>query len=331
MYNILFTNAGRRATLLKDFQKSLGKSAKIIATDNWCVAPALFVADKYYLSPKIQDPNYITFLLEICKKEKVNAVTSLIDPEIMLLAENRQTFIENGILPLVPDKETAEICFDKYKMYEYLTQKGIKTVQSYKSMEQFEKALQHGDLHFPVFIKPRTGSGSVGAQKVNDMDTLKTLIAENKFQYIIQEFMGGEDFDADVYIDAISGHVVSAFSKKKIETRIGGASKTISFKDEILFEFIKKICNCFKFCGPIDIDFFYKNGTYYLNEINPRFGGAYLHAYGAGVDFPKMIANNIDHKENISQIGEYDEDVLMIMYDDVIITKKTELRGDYND
>lgn len=47
-----------------------------------------------------------------------------------------------------------------------------------------------------------------------------------------------------------------------------------------------------------------------------------MHAYGAGVDFPKMIANNIDHKENISQIGEYDEDVLMIMYDDVIITKK---------
>lgn len=169
MYNILFTNAGRRATLLKDFQKSLGKSAKIIATDNWCVAPALFVADKYYLSPKIQDPNYITFLLEICKKEKVNAVTSLIDPEIMLLAKNRQIFIENGILPLVPDKETAEICFDKYKMYEYLTQKGIKTVQSYKSMEQFEKALQHGDLHFPVFIKPRTGSGSVGPQNLKQL------------------------------------------------------------------------------------------------------------------------------------------------------------------
>lgn len=57
------------------------------------------------------------------QKEKVNAVTSLIDPEIMLLAKNRQIFIENGILPLVPDKETAEICFDKYKMYEYLTQK----------------------------------------------------------------------------------------------------------------------------------------------------------------------------------------------------------------
>ena len=58
-----------------------------------------------------------------------------------------------------------------------------------------------------------------------------------------------------------------------------------------------------KFNGPLDMDFFYQNGEYYLSEINPRFGGAYLHAYGAGVDFIKMIAAkgivNPDSKEMI--------------------------------
>ena len=198
-------------------------------------------------------------------------------------------------------------------------------------MEQFEKALQHGDLHVPVFIKPRTGSGSVGAQKVNDMDTLKTLIAENKFQYIIQEFMDGEDFDADVYIDAISGHVVSAFSKKKIETRIGGASKTISFKDQRLFDFVQSFMHLFDFAGAIDMDFFFRDGEYYLSEINPRFGGAYLHAYGAGVDFFKLIINNINGVTNEVRIGDYDEGVLMLMYDDVVITKEVDLLRDYHD
>lgn len=331
MYNILFTNAGRRATLLNDFKDSLGDQVKIIATDNWCVAPALFVADQYYLSPKITDKNYISFLLEICKKEKVDAITSLIDPEIELLAKNRELFLKNGVLPLVPELGTAQLCYDKYKMYEYLLQHNINTINTYESIDKFKEALKNGNIDFPVFVKPRTGSGSVGAQKVNDMKSLETLINENKFEYIIQEFMSGEDFDADVYVDVISRKVVAAFSKKKIETRIGGASKTISFKDNQLFEFIKKIVGCFDFYGPIDLDFFYKDGRYYLSEINPRFGGAYLHAYGAGVDFPKMIANNIDHKVNDIQIGKYENDVLMIMYDDVIITKKSELRGDYND
>jgi len=32
--------------------------------------------------------------------------------------------------------------------------------------------------------------------------------------------------------------------------------------------------------------------------------------------------------ENQSQIGQYDEDVLMLMYDDVVIRKKSELVND---
>ena len=79
------------------------------------------------------------------------------------------------------------------------------------------------------------------------------------------------------------------------------------------------------------MDFFYKDGEYYLSEINPRFGGAYLHAFGAGVNFLKMIINNIDGKENLSEIGNYDEGVLMLMYDDVVITYEKDLLRDYHD
>ena len=131
----------------------------------------------------------------------------------------------------------------------------------------------------------------------------------------------GVDLDADVYIDTISHNAVSAFSKRKLETKIGGASKTISFKDEKLFSFIREITSLLKFNGPVDMDFFYQDGTYYLSEINPRFGGAYLHAYGAGVDFIKLIMNNLNGVENIPSFGDYEENVVMMMYDSVIIKK----------
>lgn len=46
------------------------------------------------------------------------------------------------------------------------------------------------------------------------------------------------------------------FFKKKIETRIGGASKTISFKDQRLFDFVQSFMHLFDFAGAIDMDFF---------------------------------------------------------------------------
>ena len=329
--NILFTNAGRRGTLLKNFKQSLGDSSKIVATDNWSVAPALFLADEYYLTPKITDDNYIDRILEICKQENINAITTLIDPEIMLLAKNRQRFIDNGILPLCPNEKTAKLCFDKYEMFKYLKENNIPTVLTFNNLNDFKEALFKGEISFPVFIKPISGSGSVGAQKINSQKELEVAFSENKFNYIIQEYMDCEDFDADVYVDTISHKPIAIFSKKKIETRIGGASKTISFKDENLFNFVKTIIDKFEFSGPIDMDFFYKDGKYYLSEINPRLGGAYLHAFGAGVDFPKYVANNIQGIENQPEIGEYEEGVLMLMYDEVVITKANDLKGDWND
>lgn len=326
--NILFCSVGRRGRLLQDFRTSLDGEGLIIASDNSPVAPALYFADKIYNVPRIDAPEYIDEVLKICLDNQVKAITTLIDPEISLLAENRELFIAHGILPLCPEKKTAQLCFNKYEMFQYLRDKGIRTTLTYDSLESFEKGLANGDISFPVFVKPVTGSGSVGAGKVHNMEELLSLWNEGRFSYIIQELMTGGDCDADVYVDCISHKPVAAFSKKKIETRIGGASKTISFKDPKLFSFIEEVCAVLELSGPCDMDFFMKDGEYYLSEINPRFGGAYLHAYGAGVDFVKLIMNNIEGKANDSQIGNYDEDVVMMMYDDVVIRHKRDLISD---
>lgn len=291
----------------------------MVVTDNSVYAPAPVFADVCYRVPLITDPDYIPTVLEICKKENINAVTTLIDPEISILAAHRKEFEELGVEVLAPYEETAKLCFDKYEMYKYLTEKGINTVKTYGSFADFDKDYKEGKINLPVFVKPRTGSGSVGARKVDTYELLKE-VTEKDPGLIIQELMTGKDMDADVYVDTISHEVIAIFSKKKISTTIGGANKTISFKDEKLFEFAKKALEVFKFNGPLDMDLFYQDGEYYLSEINPRFGGAYLHAYGAGVDFPSFIYRNVEEKkENTQQIGMYDENVVMMMYDSVVI------------
>ena len=317
-------SVGRRGELLKNFKKSLDNNSKLVATDLSPYAPALYLADKQYLTPPIDDISYIDTILEICKKENINAVTTFIDPEIEILAKNRKKFEALNIEVLAPYEETAKLCFDKFKMFKHLKAHNIPTVATWGTITDFDKEYKNNTVNFPVFVKPRTGSGSVGAKKITNYNELVEAINLNP-SLIIQEFMDCTDLDADVYIDTISHKAVSAFSKRKLETRIGGASKTISFKDNSLFDFIQKICKVFKFNGPVDMDFFYRDGQYYLSEINPRFGGAYLHAYGAGVDFIKLIDNNLKGNINTANFGNYENDIVMMMYDSIIIKQNDEL------
>lgn len=326
--NILFCSVGRRCELLKDFRKTLGDQVKLIVTDNSPYAPALEFADVSYQVPLIRDPAYIPTILEICKKERIEAITTLIDPEIAILAANREAFEALGITVLAPYQETAELCFDKYEMARFLVQQGISTIPTYGDFAEFKAAYDEGKIKFPVFVKPRTGSGSVGARRVDTYEMLEEVTACDP-SLIIQELMTGEDMDADVYVDTISHEPVAIFSKKKISTTIGGANKTISFKDGKLFAFVKDALKAFRFNGPLDMDLFYQDGRYYLSEINPRFGGAYLHAYGAGVDFPAFIYHNVKEKAaNDDHTGEYDEEVVMMMYDSVVIKKLGDIQSE---
>jgi len=323
--NLLFCSAGRRGRLLRDVKETLGKTGSVVATDSSPVAPALYFADRRYVVPRITERGYFGRLLEICEENGIKAVTTLIDPEIELLARHREELLERGILPLCPAAWSARLCFNKYEMFNHLKSKGVRTVQTYGSLEDFREALDKGEVSLPVFMKPVSGSGSVGAGRADTLEEVESRWNEGAFTYIIQELMTGGDCDADVYVDCLSHKPVSAFSKRKLETRVGGASKTVSFKDPKLFAFIGEVCSVLELNGPCDMDFFVKDGEYFLSEINPRFGGAYLHAYGAGVDFVKLIVNNINGVENEPRLGAYEEDVVMMMYDDVVIRRRDEL------
>ena len=325
MNNLLFCSVGRRGRLLRNVKETVGKTGLIVGTDNQSTAPALQFCDRQYVVPRINDPEYVDIILKICKENNVKAITTLIDPEIEILANNAERFKAIGVTPLCPAPKSAIYCFNKYELYKYLVEKGIRTPLTFHDWDEFKSALAEGRISFPVFMKPVCGSGSVGAHKGHTIEQAEADWNSGEHDYIIQELMTGGDCDADVYVDTISHKAVAAFSKRKIETRIGGASKTCSFKDPKLFKFIREICDAFEFNGPLDMDFFMKDGEYYLSEINPRFGGAYLHAYGAGVDFIQLIVNNINGIENRVNIGNYDDDVLMLMYDDVVIAHAEDL------
>ena len=318
--NILILSCGTRNKVVQYFRKTLAGRGNVIVTDMSPYAPAIFEADRYYLVPRITAPDYIDIVLDICRKEQISGVLSLIDPELSLLAANKARFAEVGATIIGSDYALCERALDKMQMYRWCVEHGYACARSYTDKEAFYADVEAGVISYPVFVKPVRGSASLSISKVYDRDTVELLFAHNE-GLMIQEFLDGQEIGADVYIDLISGEVVSIFTKKKLLMRAGETDKAVSFKDEKLFDLIKRFVNESGYRGQIDIDIFEIDGRYYISEVNPRFGGGYPHAYECGVDHMKLIANNLEGKANPVCIGGYEEGLVMMKYNEIRMTR----------
>lgn len=323
MTNILILSAGTRNKVVQYFKKALSGKGLVIATDCSNLAPAIYDADKYYIVPRMTDDGYLDVILDICKNEKITGVLSLIDPELSLLANNVDKFESVGTRVIGSSYELCERSLDKYEMYKWLVENGYKCAKSYMDKDEFFADLENETAKFPVFVKPARGSASISISKVTDRETVDLLFA-HEYGLMIQEFLDGQEIGADVYIDMITGEVVSIFTKKKIKMRAGETDKAVSFKDEKLFELIKEFVIRAGYRGQIDIDIFDINGEYYISEVNPRFGGGYPHAYESGSDHMSLIVNNLEGKANKSVIGNYRENTYMMKYNELKVIEPDE-------
>ena len=323
MTNILILSAGTRNKVVQYFKKALSGKGLVIATDCSNLAPAIYDADKYYIVPRMTDDGYLDVILDICKNEKITGVLSLIDPELSLLSENVEKFESVGTRVIGSSYELCERSLDKYEMYKWLVENDYKCAKSYMDKDEFFADLDNETAKFPVFVKPARGSASISISKVTDRETVDLLFAHED-GLMIQEFLDGQEIGADVYIDMITGEVVSIFTKKKIKMRAGETDKAVSFKDEKLFELIKEFVIRASYRGQIDIDIFDINGEYYISEVNPRFGGGYPHAYESGSDHMSLIVNNLEGKANDCVISNYRENTYMMKYNELKVIEPDE-------
>lgn len=321
--NILILSAGTRNKIVQYFKNALKDGGLVIAADCSGIAPALYDADKYYIVPRMSEPNYIDVILDICKKECIAGVISLIDPELSLLAAYVDDFKAIGTTVIGSDYALCEMALDKYQMYLWLTEHGYRCAKSYMDKDIFYKDLKEKKIQFPVFVKPAKGSASISVLKVENQETLE-LLFRHESGLMIQEFLNGQEIGADIYIDMISGEVVSIFTKKKIKMRAGETDKAVSFKEKRLFELIERFVGDAGFRGQIDIDIFYVNGEYYISEVNPRFGGGYPHAYESGCDHIKLIVENLSGHSNVQNIGNYKENIYMMKYNEIKVVSQDE-------
>lgn len=315
--NILITSIGRRSALLEYFMETFKGIGNVVVADCRDDAAALYIADKRYLVPRVNDPQYIDRLLEICRKENIRGVIPLIDPELQVIAHHRERFKEEGVRAVISSPELCMTFFDKYRSGEYCRARGINYPETFDTLDSFLKHTE-GSGVYPVVVKPRHGSGSMDINIANTLEELEFYLKRTP-DGIIQAYMCGEEYGVDAYVDMVSGELVSIFVKEKISMRAGETDKAKSVRNIEVENLVRNLISESGLSGPIDVDVMKHDGKYHVLEVNPRFGGGYPLAYECQRDFPKMILNNLQGVPNTISDHDYPEGVIMMKHDRVMI------------
>ncbi len=289
---ILFTSIGRRVELVQAFRKAAQKldvDLHIIGADLTNSAPALQFCDQTEIVCRIADERYLPMLLEICERERVDCLIPTIDTDLLLLARNKSRFEQIGTKVLIAAPDKVSICRDKNYTADYFISLGLKSPQPVNSIEKYEQALQAGKTNFPAFIKPKDGSSSVNAYKVDNLSDLK-MYAERIEDYIIQPYISGREYTIDIFCD-MEGNPIYITPRERLAVRAGEVLKTRIAQDGVMIAEMKTLVADFKPSGQITVQLIQDEctGDNYYIEINPRFGGGAPLSIKAGADSAEAL------------------------------------------
>ncbi len=280
---ILFTSVGRRVELIQAFRNAALKtniSLKIYGADISETAPALQFCDCSVIVPRIRDSSYIPVLKKVCKEEEIDALIPTIDTDLLLLSRHKAEFGRTRVVISAEDK--IAFCRDKRFTADYFHSIGLKSPNPVADWKKYNAG-------YPAFIKPKDGSSSIFAYKVNNKDELRSYAAQVP-DYIIQPFIEGTEYTVDIFCD-FDGSPIFITPRIRQAVRAGEVLKTKIRQDETIIADMKRLIEDYKPCGQITVQLIQQKDTgdnYYI-EINPRFGGGAPLTMKAGADSAEMM------------------------------------------
>lgn len=283
--SILFTCVGRRVELVQEFRKAAEKLSidlKIVGSDITNTAPAMYFCDKQKVVCRISDNNYIQNLADICYEEKIDAIIPTIDTDLMILSQNKSFFEKIGTKVFISAPDKIKICRDKRDTAKFFLSLGLNTPFPEDDCKRYRGG-------YPAFIKPKDGSSSINAYKVNDEKELEAYSNEVP-DYIVTSFIDGVEYTVDAFCD-FDGNPIYITPRVRLAVRSGEVLKTKIEQDNKIINETKLILSNFKPCGAITIQLIRENetGEDYFIEINPRFGGGAPLTMKAGANSAKAL------------------------------------------
>jgi carbamoyl-phosphate synthase large subunit len=283
-------------------------AVRVIAADGSALSVGFQLADGHYTVPLASHPGFIDAVLEICKREKVNIVFPVIDEELLVFAQNRGRFEDEGIRVVTNAPEVVALARDKYRTFEFCRREGIRVPDTYLPHELPEE----GHLEFPLIVKPRDGRGTVGVFKARNRRELDFFL-DYVPNPMVQRFVEGVEYTIDILTD-FQGQPISVVPKARLETKAGMQVKGRTVKDQRLIDFGLLVIKKFSLVPRGNVQGILQEGEIFLIEVNPKFPASLPFTVAAGVNAPLLLVKM--HLGSIVKpiIGEFKDNLVMLRH-----------------
>ena len=312
--------------------RSLGKRGiKVMVGDSERISTSFF--SRYasrriiYPDPVQKEKEFLEFILNLVKKEKIEMIIPIRDECLIPLAKYKEEFEKYTKLPLL-NYGLIMKARDKAQTLQIAQAAGIPIPKTYYLENQEELGLVK---EYPVIIKPRMSSGSRGFALCRNFQDLKInferILRDYPQGLLIQEYIPKKD-EIGFYALLDQQSELKAFTiQRRIRSYpINGGPSTLreTIKHDYIRDLSVKLLKFMNWQGLAMVEFRVdaRDGLPKLMEINPRFWGSLALSIASGVDFPYLlyqlakegyIDENLDYKAGVKCRWLFPGDILWLI------------------
>jgi carbamoyl-phosphate synthase large subunit len=249
--------------------------------DPWAAGLYLVRREDRVLLPAGDAPDFAEAVLDRCLAMDASVVIPTVNAELEPLAAVRDSFAVAGIEILLASQEALRLSLDKLALA-WRCRDIVKVPRT----ERFDDAVDPESWTYPVVLKPRSGSGSRDVSLVRSGAALAAIT--RSAQFIVQEYLPGEEYSIDVLADA-DGHVISSVPRvrEKVDSGVSVAGRTV--RDRELEEFGAAVSEAVGLTYIANVQVRRDScGEPALLEVNPRAPGTLPLTVASGVDMPRL-------------------------------------------
>ncbi|MBV8529863.1 MAG: ATP-grasp domain-containing protein [Candidatus Eremiobacteraeota bacterium] len=285
-----------------------GRSEFIAAGDmNPLNATRAFV-DEFVLLPPAAAPEFARQCFEAARRMRIDLLVPLIvESEFLPLDDARPLFESIGCRLVLPPRDIVVRIADKLEFAKFLGEIGVPgpATQAYSRAVDVKR--------FPVYLKPRHGSGSVGTMRVESFHSLHEA-AHGRDDLIVQEAVSGTEFTVDCFA-AAPGRVVAAVPRERIAIKAGVSVKGRTYRHAAIEAIAREVVESSGLRGPANVQGMLRpDGSFSIIEMNPRFSGTLALTTAAGINFASLLIDLVEGRPVPDLLGRHADGVTMMRY-----------------
>jgi len=212
---------------------------------------------------------------------------------------------------MISDETVVRLCGDKIATHRFLVERSFGAPRLYSTED-----LDCGEYSLPLFIKPRDGSASIDAHRVDTAEELRAYRQTVK-NPMVQELVEGEEYTIDCFAD-LAGEVISVVPRVRLATRGGEVAKGRVVRHDALIADVRRLLEMLRPIGHVTVQCIVtEDGRIVYIEVNPRFGGGAPMSIASGADSCEWLYR-ILRGEELHYDGKFRDGLTFLRYDQSI-------------